>query len=318
MTKLEKAAQTVINRCLDVKRGETVLIVADEPLVDVATLLFKAASKRTKYCHILQLASQNLRNGNLSDAVINLMADMQVVILATSSSLSHTNARRQASRQGARIVSMPGITNETFARLADTDYDKVSRLSQKLRDILTIAKEATVSAPNGTHLHIPIAQQKGYADTGLLREPGAFSNLPAGEASIAPDNGKTEGEMIVDSGMGVMPEDNDPLVITIKKGRANRISGGLAAERLRRRLAQVGPKSRKVAEFGIGTNKMAHLSGYALEDEKALGTIHVALGNDLSFGGNNNVPIHLDAVIYKASLVIDGRKILENGRLVLE
>jgi leucyl aminopeptidase (aminopeptidase T) len=318
MTKLEKAAQTVINKCLDVKRDEAVLIIADEPFIDIASLIFNAANKRTKHVHLLRLTSQLIRQGIMSDPVATLMTKMDAIVMMTSASMSHTEARRQASRQGARIVSMPGITNETFMRLAETDYEKVSRLSQKLRDVLTIAKEAKVTAPNGTHLVVPISRREGHADTGILLKPGTFSNLPAGEASIAPDDGATEGELIVDSGMGVMREDHDPLVITIKKGRATRINGGLVAERLRRRLAPFGPSSRKVAEFGIGTNKSARLCGYALEDEKVLGTVHIALGNDVSFGGANQVPIHVDAVVYKASLVIDGRKILDDGRLALE
>ena len=62
----------------------------------------------------------------------------------------------------------------------------------------------------------------------------------------------------------------------------------------------------------------AHISGYALEDEKVLGTTHVALGNNKSFGGTNDVPIHLDAVVYKSTIEIDGKIILSKGKLAIE
>jgi len=60
------------------------------------------------------------------------------------------------------------------------------------------------------------------------------------------------------------------------------------------------------------------ISGYSLEDEKVLGTIHIGVGNNISFGGDNDVAVHLDAVVFKASVEIDGRVILDRGRLVLE
>lgn len=318
MSKLEKAAQIVINRCLELRKSESILIIADDPYIDLAQLLFEAASKRSKYAHILQISSHHIQAGEVCDAVAKFMQNMNVVIAITSKSLSHIEARRAACHKGARFISMPRITNDTFSRLINTDFDKVSRLSRKLKDILNFAKEAKVTAPNGTFLTIPLTHQKGYADTGLVTEPGAFSNLPAGEACIAPDPGKTEGELIVDCGMGITPQDAERLVIIIKEGRAFRITGGNAARRLSKILTPFGPNVRKIAEFGIGTNDAVRISGYPLEDEKGLGNIHLALGNDLSFGGDNDVPVHLDGVVYKASLLIDGRKILERGRLVLE
>ena len=83
-------------------------------------------------------------------------------------------------------------------------------------------------------------------------------------------------------------------------------------------MSKFGTGSRFVAEFGIGTNDAAHISGYALEDEKVLGTTHVALGNNVSFGGSNDVPIHLDAVVYKSTVEIDGKLILDRGKLAIE
>jgi len=313
MTKMEKAAQAVIHRHLEVKKGESVLILTNEPLVEIASILFQAAKRRTRGAYLLQLS-----NSDLSGPVADLMSRVNVVIAVTAPSISHTEARRRASHNGVRIASMPNITRATFSRLALTDLKKNARLSQKIRDILTIGRQARVSAPNGTDLLVPIQNRKGYADTGLLQVPGAFSNIPAGEACVAPEKGLTEGELIVDSGMGLDRRDIDGITLTIKNGRVSRIKGGRSAQRLRRNLARHGPASRVVAEFGIGTNANAVISGYSLEDEKVLGTIHIGVGNNISFGGDNDVAVHLDAVVFKASVEIDGRVILDRGRLVLE
>lgn len=316
MTKMEIAAQAVVLKCLDIKRGEPVLVLANEPHMDIAQILFKAASRRTRKTYLLQLSHFSHQNG-LFDPLARMMSEFQAIIAVTSHSILHTQARIQASKNGTRIANMPEISNQTFSRLAGANYTKINRRSQKIKDILTIGKEIRISAPNGSDLCIPIKNNSGFADSGLLHNPGAFSDLPAGEGSIVPDEDKTEGVLIVDCGMGVNSKDQDRLVLTIKKGRISRISGGLAAQKLRRQLAQFGPQSRNIVKFGIGTNDAARISGFPLEDKKVRGTIHLAIGNNISFGGHVNIPIHLESIVYKATAEIDGRKILDRGKLVL-
>ncbi|MBN2001581.1 aminopeptidase [candidate division KSB1 bacterium] len=315
MTKKERAAHIIITKCLEVKKDESVLILATDPLLETAQILHQTILRRTQYPFLLHLSEQMVRNG--LEKISRFMCDMNVIIAVTSPSISHTNARRDANKNGARIVSLPNILPATFARIADTDFKKNAQLSNKLCDILTIGKEVFVSAPNGTELYIPIKNKQGYSDTGLIHSPGQFSNLPAGEASIAPVDEHVSGKLVVDSGMERDSEDLEPLVLIIKNGRVARITGGLSAQSLRQKLSIYGPQARQVGEFGIGTNQYAKLCGYSLEDEKVLGTIHIGIGNNISFGGSNTVPIHLDGVVYQASVEIDGRKILENGRLVL-
>lgn len=317
MTRFEKAAQVVANKCLDIKKEESILILVTEPFLEIAGYLQKACARKTKHTFTLNLSHLS-SSGTIHASIAALMKKMNVIIALTSPSISHTDARRQACRAGARIVSMPNITLSTFSRIAGSHFERIGRRSRKLADVLSMAKEAKVTAPNGTELILPISKRKGYADIGILDKPGSFTNLPAGEAAIAPDDLKTEGELVVDSGMGINQKDQDLIRITIKGGRAVRISGSPAARKLSQHLSKFGPDSRLVAEFGMGTNDNAQISGYSLEDEKVLGTIHIAIGNNVSFGGTNTVPIHLDGVVYKPTVVIDGRKIIHNGSLVLE
>ena len=67
----------------------------------------------------------------------------------------------------------------------------------------------------------------------------------------------------------------------------------------------------------MGTNDKARLTGNVLEDEKILGTVHVAFGASAGIGGTVSVPIHLDVVILDASLEVDGQAVLDGGRYVL-
>jgi leucyl aminopeptidase (aminopeptidase T) len=317
MTKYEKAAQTIVSKCLDIQKEESVLVMASEPLLETATFIHQACSKKSKNTYLLQLPRMSSQAA-LLPSITELMQKMHVIIAVTTPSISHTEARRLACRAGARIAGLPGITMNAFSRIADANFDKIFRRSKKLADILSMASEVRVTAMNGTDLFIPISKRQGYADTGILNIPGSFSNLPAGEAAIAPDDGGCEGLLVVDSGLGINADDKEQLSIVIKEGRAVRISGGIAARKLSQQLSAIGANSRVVAEFGIGANEAAQLNGCTLEDEKVLGTIHIGLGNNLSFGGANDAPIHMDAIVYLASVEIDGKQILSRGKLLIE
>ena len=89
----------------------------------------------------------------------------------------------------------------------------------------------------------------------------------------------------------------------------------MLAKKLKQQLDAVGKDARNIAEFGIGTNDSAKLSGVLLEDEKVMGTIHIALGNNVSMGGSVNVPIHLDGVVKKPTVWMDGKLLMKDGKL---
>jgi len=75
--------------------------------------------------------------------------------------------------------------------------------------------------------------------------------------------------------------------------------------------------ARNVAEFGIGTNSKAILSGIGLEEEKVLGTCHVAFGSNFDFGGTVKADVHWDIVLLKPTIHFDNNKIMDGGELLL-
>jgi aminopeptidase len=111
---------------------------------------------------------------------------------------------------------------------------------------------------------------------------------------------------------------NVNLQIEVKDGYATKITGGAIASKLNKMLDEVGKDARNIAEFGIGTNPSAKLSGVLLEDEKVMGTIHIALGNNKSMGGSVNVPIHLDGVVKKPTVYLDGKLLMKDGKLLVD
>jgi leucyl aminopeptidase (aminopeptidase T) len=82
-------------------------------------------------------------------------------------------------------------------------------------------------------------------------------------------------------------------------------------------LTAHGEDGTNVAELGIGTNENARPSGEVLEDEKILGTAHVAFGASAAIGGTVQVPVHLDCVVLEPDLTVDGTPVVRGGTLVV-
>ena len=142
--------------------------------------------------------------------------------------------------------------------------------------------------------------------------------FPTGETFLAPVEGTSNGVFVVDgsmAGLGLIK--NAKIRIEVENGYATKITGGVFAKKLKLMLDKVGKEARNIAEFGIGTNDSAKLSGILLEDEKVMGTIHIAVGNNVSMGGSVNVPIHLDGVVKKPTVWMDGKLLMKDGKLLI-
>jgi leucyl aminopeptidase (aminopeptidase T) len=162
---------------------------------------------------------------------------------------------------------------------------------------------------------LPVEGRKAHASSGIFRERGQSGNLPTGEAYLAPLEGESNGVVVVDGAMAGIGLLREPVRIEVENGYATGITGGEEARRLIELLEPHGRDARNVAEFGIGTNDRAILTGNILEDEKVLGTIHIAFGDNKSMGGNVRVPSHLDGMVNRPTVWFDDRMIMNSGRL---
>jgi leucyl aminopeptidase (aminopeptidase T) len=201
-----------------------------------------------------------------------------------------------------------------LARVMAVDFDAMAARSQAVAELLTASATAHVTCPLGTDVTLDLSGRQGIADDGDLTQPGVFGNLPCGEGFISPVGG--EGTAIVMSlgPLGVSPE---PVTLTVRRGHLVSAENGLGPAWLESLQAH-GPNGTNLAELGVGTNDRATLTGNVLEDEKILGTVHIAFGASAAIGGTVAVPIHLDAVVMDATLDLDGRRVLETGRFVLD
>jgi leucyl aminopeptidase (aminopeptidase T) len=311
MTDLAPAVRTVVQRCLAVKPGENVLVVVDSTLQDVGEAL-RDEAERAQADAVLAVMSPRGEHGEEPPLPIaEALAACDAFIAPTARSLSHTQARKRATERGARGATMPTVTADMLARLMAIDFDTMRARSAAVAELLDAADTARITCPRGTDLTLDLTGRRGVADDGDLTAPGAFGNLPCGEGFIAPLSG--EGAVVAQSvaslGLGEAR-------LVIAGGRLTEASGAFG-EQLYERLTAHGEAGTNLAELGVGTNENATLTGNVLEDEKILGTVHIAFGASAAIGGTVSVPVHLDVVITDASLAIGDTTVLDGGRYVL-
>jgi leucyl aminopeptidase (aminopeptidase T) len=317
-TGLDKAISIIITKNLEVKKSESLLIVYDLKKEHLAKRFKTVASQLVDAIQLMKIPVLKVNGEEPPLEVSAAMQEYGTVILLTSKSLSHTQARREATKKGVRIASMPNITEEILKRSIDINYDELKKMTSKVCYALDKAKEAHVTTELGTDIRFSLKDRKAHGTSaGIYNRNGLWGNLPEGEAFIAPVEGTAYGHFVVDGSIAGFGKARHPLVFFVEKGFVKKIMDGKRPPKIEALLDKTGKLSRNIAEFGIGLNKKAKVTGIVLEDEKAYGTCHLALGNNIGFGGKVDVPLHIDCVIKKPTITLDGKVIMRKGKLLI-
>jgi leucyl aminopeptidase (aminopeptidase T) len=314
---LVDATNIVLKKCMGLKDNETILIVTDSKLRKIADAFLQSALMITSNAELEEIQIPEVHGTEPPENIARDMLNYHVNILVTSKSLSHTNARKTASKKGVRIATLPGITEDTMNRCLDIDYDKLKERTEKLSEVLSKGKEVNIKTDLGTDLTLSIENRDAFGDdSGIYTEKGSFGNLPAGESYIAPVEGTANGVYVVDASFASVGKLEEPIKVTVKEGYAVSFEGK-DSDKITESVEKVGKEARNIAELGIGTNDKAEIVGNILEDEKVFGTCHIAIGNNTGFGGKIDVPLHLDGIITKPTILIDNKKIMDKGKLLI-
>ncbi|MEO2068671.1 MAG: aminopeptidase [Desulfurobacteriaceae bacterium] len=244
-----------------------------------------------------------------------------VLIAVNEHSLSHTLFRKLCTNfLSMRFASMPLFEPFMFYTSMQADWNKVSKLSVYLANLLTNASGVHITCPLGTDLTFSIEGREGLADTGKLCTPGSFGNLPAGEAFIAPLEGTAEGIFVTNYAPTRKLE--TPCKFFVKDGKVEKVEGDKELIEFLNSIFLKEENAKNIAEFGIGTNEKAKMFDNILEAEKILGTCHIAIGDNSSFGGNVRANVHIDFLIEKPTITLkignSKKTIMENGKLIVE
>jgi leucyl aminopeptidase (aminopeptidase T) len=301
---------------MGVSPGEDVLVVCNPVTEELGALMRIEAQGDGADATLAVMSERDSHAAEPPRVIAAAMAAADVVLAPTIQSLSHTAARKAASEAGVRIGTLPGVTEEMLTRLMTGDLDEIRRRSWAVATALNSGSEARITCRHGSDLRFGIEGRLAIADGGELSSRGAFGNLPCGEGFIAPLEGTAEGTLVVDgsiAGVGLL---DTPTSLTVREGNLTETTGSDGGA-LMELLTAHGEDGTNVAELGIGTNEEAILTGNILEDEKILGTCHVAFGASAAIGGTVQVPVHLDCVVLEPTVEVDGEAIVSGGELLV-
>jgi leucyl aminopeptidase (aminopeptidase T) len=318
-------AKNIVHICMNISAGENVLLITDQAMAHMRERLMAeilAAKPGQVWTYVLSDAQRPLVE--YPPLLHRVATEVEAAMVFYSHSPPEETPGRldlwRTSREnGTRVGYGVQIDDKILANELSADYQKIATITQRLKERLQGKDQVHVTTPLGTDLNLSIAGREIKTDTGLIHQPGQFGNLPAGECFVAPLENSAEGVLVVDKSFPELVVDQ-PVRIVFEKGRAVAIEGGAEAQELLRRIEygeqlENGENCRVIAELGIGTNPKARLTGKLMTDEKVMGSIHVAIGDNASpsYGGTNRAPIHIDGVVGQPTLVVDGESLIENG-----
>jgi aminopeptidase len=314
---LQKAAEKILKDIIVLKTDESFLIVTDENKKDIANAFFTEGKKITKNSKLIKTPIARTPGEEPPKEIADEMLKYDVELLITTKSLTHTKAANIAAKQGAKIATMPGILEETIIRFSEADINLMNSLGKKLDGLIKKVDNIRVITEKGTDLRFSVTRDRKFYDySSVLNKKGSIGNIPLGEVCCRIPDENANGKVVID--LSVLDElISEPITVTIKDNYAVDITGGRLAEKLKKILDEFGKMAFFIAEFGIGTNNSAKIIGNVLEDEKVLGTFHIAFGSNISFGGSNDVPIHIDGIVDKPTIFFDDEKIMEKGKFLI-
>src|SRR6516225_5721014 len=188
-----------------------------------------------------------------------------------------------AKRYGFRGATLHGLNEIVLSSGLAVDYNVVSQNAEKLRLGMTKADwiEIDFLCRGDKHtLRLELDQQEAQKSHGLCRGGPDIANLPAGEIYFVPAGASGHFPLKYEDGtIGLM---------TVKGGRiaeATLLQGDERAIEAHRKKLQSDPVTGEIGELGFGT-QLLPASGRDIQDEKILGTVHVATGRSDHLGGH--------------------------------
>ncbi len=224
----------------------------------------------------------------------------------------------RARESGMTLKKFSGIV---FSSL-DIDYKKLVEKGKRLVDKVSDSVNVKVTSDEGTNIQFQVKKRKWIIDDGVISqedmEAGDIGlNLPCGEVFVAPLEESAEGTILFDVPTNYWGHKITGLKLWFKNGRIVKYEAETGKKEFADALATATGDKDKIAEFAIGLNPKARFINDVLVDEKVLGTIHLAIGNNKgpSYGGKNSSSIHWDLIMTHPTVEIDGKALMKNGKL---
>jgi leucyl aminopeptidase (aminopeptidase T) len=313
-----RGAAVLVATCAGLRRGERAYVISDPVTREVGEYVARVAADtadRVRHDTIDGAATHGVEP---PEAIARRIAGADVVFCLTRASMAHTQARKQATDGGTRFLSLPDYSLELLASDSlRADFESLRPQAEALAARLSAGSTVSIRSGRGADLSLAISGRTANCCPGVCHERGSLASPPDAEVNIAPVEGSAQGVAWIDGSIpcpaiGLLAE---PVGLAIREGRIVEFTGpGGTVAQLKSIFHQAQtPQAFLLAEFGIGLNPLARLSGRMLEDEGCAGTVHLGFGSNATIGGRNRVAFHLDFVIRSPRVWIDETLVLQGG-----
>ena len=328
-----------------VKKGDNVLIWCD---IGFPGRKGSARMGKTFYaylkgigCNVSIVVGKAVKNPHFANERINSSAkslgkgDLLISLGSGQAIYFHKNKKRIVTRnmivkQGFSMVATNGLMSlkdkniSKFFKSFSHDRKEVKSIGAKLKKEFEKTKDVYITCPYGTDLKLKLGEREVINNYG---NPARDTNYPVGEVYTSPLEGTANGVMFVSSSkvLGETILNKKPQKYVVEKGivtntslkKLNSAFDTLEKFNEKSGIKNAYSKVRNIAEFAIGTNNQASLSGVMICDEKVLGTCHIGIGASYHFGGKVFCNGHSDHVINKPTIYFDGKKVMVKGKILI-
>jgi leucyl aminopeptidase (aminopeptidase T) len=320
-----------VRTCLNIGPEDRVCIIRDRPRTEIAAAIEEEALGTDASVRVWTMEDYVERPAttfprSISDEILGFRPTASFFIgtgmkgeLAFRQPMLHLLAQDLRCRHGHMI----GISELLMQDGMAADYEEIYRVTRQVHEVVRQADRITVTTTLGTELEATFSPSlKWIPCDGRYWDQGRWGNLPEGETFTCPlsIDGVIAAEEMGDWFAEKYGMLSPPLRLVVKAGRLVSVEtpdANLAAEV--RGYMEQHPNSNRVGEFAIGTNVgLSRIVGNFLQDEKFPG-VHIAFGDPYGFetGADWSCPSHVDALASHATVSVDGRALMENGRILV-
>ena len=317
--KIYEACTRLLELCAAVKKEEKILIVTDDDRLEMGEAIWYAAKDYPNKA-MVSMETRKMHGEEPSDYVAALMMQADVIFRATTFSLSHSHARRDACANGARDLNCCDYDyNMLESGGLYTDWENNRKYVDQIAKGFEGGDMVHITSDLGTDYWASIKGHKIFPQYGMVRNPGETCSPPDIECATGAIPGTAHGKLVIDGSithpaMGLLKE---PITLYIENSFVTKIEGGKEAETFAAELAKVGdPRMYRIGEIGVGLNPDASLCGRMLEDEGCMGYVHCALGNNET--DNQDFILHIDMMQKNPTIEVDGKVIFDHGQVVFD
>jgi leucyl aminopeptidase (aminopeptidase T) len=319
-----RSANLIIRRLLAVQPGEQVAIVCD-PHTEMSMAYALAGvveSVGAEYTLLVMPTRRTERKNHLTPVIEQGLAaaDCLIGLTGASGAPTYSSAVKMLFNQKKlRAISMVMRDMDNFTSGgALADYEQLYEQGKQLAAIWEQASQIHVTSPAGTDLRAPVAGEKVIVECGFATEPGLEAAFSDGEVSQMPRVNTAEGVIVVDGPIAHIGQPASPITLRVQGGRVVSVQGESRQALELRRIVETVPHAANIAEIGVGLNPMSRRNGDFEEEKKARGNVHIALGDNVFYGGDVHSPVHMDMVIYNPTVRLDERMVVDGGQVHLE